>query len=118
MFAPVEPEGVAEKSVMSFQTNNSQRDRLKQLLSEQIQINEKLEVENEMHKIKLRQAMKLLKSRLSSSQTKTAPSSTSKEPPARRPSTRKTSESSRPSTPSPSTSHSPASVSRSKKTGG
>ena len=64
MFAQVEADGVAEKSVMSFQTQNSQRDRLKHLLSEQIQINEKLEIENEMNKIKLRQAMKLLKSKL------------------------------------------------------
>ena len=56
-----EIDGVAERSVLSFQTE-SQKGRFKSVLSEQIQINEKLEIENEMNRIKLRQAMKLLKS--------------------------------------------------------
>jgi hypothetical protein len=53
-----------DKSVVSAFTEHSNRDRFKVVLGEQLQINEKLEIENERNKIQLRKLTNLLKSSL------------------------------------------------------
>lgn len=52
-----------EKSVPSTCSESRPKERFKNMLAEQVQINEKLEFENEKKKIQIRNLMNLLKSR-------------------------------------------------------
>ena len=67
----LDDENFPERSVLSGATDLSCRDKFRSVLGEQLQINEKLEIENERNKIQLRKLTNLLKSRQELPKTKT-----------------------------------------------